>query len=176
MRSEIVAQIREQAGNLFSDHDIILDLIADRVRSKDWDTIERSHNFLHDLEAIDRRLDDASAILLVDASGRTRATTLATVASGPPPLADRDCFVALHKGDVNTCVSQPYFDASAGQHFFSLCRRLVRDRRFDGIAQVAISADYIIALWASAMPRSTDLISMFRADGSVLAQSANPSR
>jgi signal transduction histidine kinase len=172
----ILALIREQAGNLFSGHDIILDLIADRVRSKDWDAIERSHNFLHDLEAIDRRLDDASAILLVDASGRTRATTLATAASGPPPLADRDCFVALHKGDVNTCVSQPYFDASAGQHFFSLCRRLVRDGRFDGIAQVAISADYIIALWASAMPRSTDLISMFRADGSVLAQSANPSR
>ena len=73
---KLMAVFNEQAENLFKGHDIILDLIVARLHDRDWDAIQASPDILDELETMDKRLDDASAILLVDASGQTRATTL----------------------------------------------------------------------------------------------------
>ena len=47
---------------------------------------------------------------------------------------------------------------------------------FSGIVQVAISADYIINLWASAAPSQYHIVTMFTSDGTVLAQSGPQSQ
>ena len=44
------------------------------------------------------------------------------------------------------------------------------------MAQVAISADYIMALWATALPHPTDTISLVRSDGVILAQPTSHTR
>jgi signal transduction histidine kinase/CheY-like chemotaxis protein len=59
---------------------------------------------------------------------------------------------------------------------FSLSRRLENDRQFNGVAQVAISTDYLVGLWASATPDASDIVTLFTADGVVLAQSDSQSQ
>jgi signal transduction histidine kinase/CheY-like chemotaxis protein len=172
---KLMAVFNEQAENLFKGHDFILDLIVNRLRDRDWDEIQASPEILHELEAMDNRLDEASAILLVDASGQTRATTLHLAPNEPLPPGDKGCFRALQSGASESCVSDPYLDPVSGQHLFSLNRRLERNGKFNGVAQVAISADYIVRLWAFAMPRGSDTISILRTDGVILARAPLPS-
>jgi signal transduction histidine kinase len=178
---KMIALLHEQAENLFAGHQIILDMIVDRVTGLDWDTIEARTDLLNELEVMDRRLDGASEILLVDANGKIRATTVHAKPNELPPAADRRCFLVLSRNEAQSCISQPYSDPSLGHYLFSLSQRLTKDGTFHGIAQVAISADYIVDLWASAMPSRLDIVTMFKSDGTVLAQSgqqspAGPSR
>jgi signal transduction histidine kinase/CheY-like chemotaxis protein len=86
------------------------------------------------------------------------------------PSGDKACFLALQRGDLETCLSDPYVEPESGSHLFSLTRRLEKNGAFSGMAQVAISADFIMNLWASALPRTTDTISILRSDGVILAQ------
>ena len=174
---KLLAVFHEQAENLFKGHNIILDLIAERMRNRDWDwdTLQGSPEILHELESIDKMLDDTSAILLVDAAGHTRATTLRLRDNEPLPSGDEACFRALREGVTKTCVSEPYFDP-VGEHLFSLTRSLEKDGLFHGMAQVAISADYIMTLWATALPHPTDTISLVRSDGVILAPPTSPRR
>ncbi len=62
-----MALFREQVGNLFSGHQLLLDLTFARVRDMDWETIRASKNLLNEIEEVDRSLDGVSEILLVDA-------------------------------------------------------------------------------------------------------------
>ena len=170
--TKIIALFYEQAENLFSGHDIILDIIINRTRDHDWDTIQREQNvLLQELESIDRRLDEASEILLVDAQGKTRATTLHLEPNDPLPAGDRDCFQALRRSVLANCISAPHRDTVSGQTLFSFSRRLEFNGNFNGVAQVAISADYIVSLWAASTPSPSDAITMFRPDGAILARS-----
>jgi signal transduction histidine kinase/ActR/RegA family two-component response regulator len=167
----LVALFREQAGNLLAGHEIILDMVVDRVRGRDLDTIQSSTDLLRELEVMDRRLDGESEILLVDATGAVRATTVDVRPDRPPPAVERNCFVALSKNGVESCISQPRTDPESGHFLFSLSRRLEKNGTFNGIVQVAISADYIVGLWSSATPNTSDIVTMFTSDGIVLAQS-----
>jgi signal transduction histidine kinase len=162
-----LALLHEQAANLLSGHEIILDTIVERVRGHDWEAIEASPDLLNDLENMDNRLDDASAILLVDQAGNVRATTLAAKGRAAP---DHDCFLALSAGKSTTCVTQPYIDAASGSNLFSLCRRLEADGQFKGVAQVAISVDYFLDLWEATAPDAAATVILLRSDGVVLAQ------
>src|SRR5215472_360822 len=48
---KIAALFREQAANLFSGHEVILDMIVDRVGGRDWDTIQSpTEDLLRELE------------------------------------------------------------------------------------------------------------------------------
>jgi signal transduction histidine kinase len=161
-----VALLHEQATNLLGGHEIILDTIVDRVRGYDWATIESSHDLLNELERIDKRLDDISAIVLADASGKVRVATPSSTASGARAVADRDCFMALSAGRSTSCVSGP----TLGHDLFSLCRRLEAGGRFDGVAQVAISVDYFLDLWKAVAPNPAATVMLLRDDGVVLAQ------
>jgi signal transduction histidine kinase len=171
---KIIALLQEQAENLFVGHQIILDMIVDRVSGLDWETVQSRPDMLHDLEVMDRRLDGASEIVLVDSSRVVRATTVHsdTVRSNSGealPGADPRCFLALRANEIKSCISQPY--PVAGHHWFSLSRRLEKDGMFNGTVQVAVSADYIVGLWAAATPSASDIVTMFESDGTVLAQS-----
>jgi hypothetical protein len=172
--TKIVALFREQAANLFSGHEIILDMVVNRMRDRNRD--KQFTDVLHELEIMDRRLDDASEILLVDAAGGVLASTNHVRRDLPPFAPDRKCFLALSKNEVATCISQPHNDARSGVQLFSLSRRMEQGGAFSGIAQVAISADYIINLWASSAPSESDIVTMFTSDGTVLAQSGGRSQ
>jgi signal transduction histidine kinase len=167
---KLIAVFQGQAENLFKGHNLILDLVVARLKDQDWDKIELTPGLLHELETVDLMLDDTSAILVVDAAGKTRASTLHSTDNEPMPSGDRTCFLALQRGDMATCVSEPYVERESGSHLFSLTRRLEKNATFSGMAQVAISADFIMNLWASALPRTTDTISILRSDGVILAQ------
>ena len=179
--TKIVALFREQASNLFSGHEIILDVVVNRMHDRNRDKLQFT-DILNELEVMDRRLDDASEILLVDAAGAVLASTNHVAAAdqgplvasglGPPPSApDRKCFLALSKNETATCISQPHNDPRSGLQLFSLSWRMEQGGAFSGIVQVAISADYIINLWASSAPSESDIVTMFTSDGTVLAQS-----
>jgi hypothetical protein len=173
--TKIVALFREQAGNLFTGHEIILDLVVNRMRDRNRDKVQFA-NILRELEIMDKRLDDVSEILLVDAGGAVLAST-ADVGPGQPPSApDQKCFLALSKNEAASCISQPHYDLRTGIKLFSLSRRMEQGGTFSGIVQVAISADYIINLWASAAPSEHDIVTMFTSDGTILAQSGPSSQ
>jgi signal transduction histidine kinase/CheY-like chemotaxis protein len=165
-----VALLHEQAANLFGGHEIILDTIVERVRTLSWETIASSQGLLHDLEAMDNRLDEVSEILLVDADGRVRATTIHGDASIEMLRTPHDCFLSLRESNPGTCISEPYIDAGTGRHLFSLSRRLEDGDAFRGIVQVAISADYFLDLWGAVVPNVTDTVVLARSDGIVLAR------
>jgi signal transduction histidine kinase/FixJ family two-component response regulator len=173
---KIVALFSEQAGNLIAGHEIIVDMIADRMQGRDAATFQFPTDFLHELEIMDRRLDGASEILIVDATGVIRATTAHAQSNQPLSLADQSCFSALSKSQIESCISRPSGDPRSGHDLFSLSRRLEKDGVFNGTAQVAISADYIASLWASATPSVLDIVTLFGSDGTVLAQSGPGSR
>jgi signal transduction histidine kinase/CheY-like chemotaxis protein len=173
---KIAALFHEQAGNLFTGHEMILDMIVHRMQGRDWNMLHSLTELLQDLEVMDRRLDGASEILLVDAEGQVRATTAPVQSDEPLPAADHDCFLALSRNEVQICISQPHTDPRSGHYLFSLSRRIEKDAAFNGIAQVAISADYIVGLWASVTPSASDIVTMFKADGAVLAQSGPQSQ
>ena len=167
---KIVALFREQVGNLFSGHELLLDLTVARVRSLDWDTIRSSRGLLDEIEVVDRLLDGVSEILLVDADGRMGATTIPMRANEPLPAADPQCFMTLSQNESRNCISQPHTNPKSGHFLFSLSQRLERDGRFNGAAQVAVSADYLVGLWTAATSNKSDIVTMFSADGTVLAQ------
>jgi hypothetical protein len=167
---KIATVFREQVGNLFAGHEIILDMVAERLQGREWETIE-STDLLRELEAMDRRLDDASEVLLVDAKGAVRATTAHVQSYQPPPAPDKECFVALSKSETESCISQAHTDPRSGNDLFSLSRRLKRGGEFNGIAQVAISATYIADFWATATSSASDIVMLFRSDGTLLAES-----
>jgi signal transduction histidine kinase len=166
---KLVALLNEQAEHLLSGHEIILDIVVEHMRDRDWNAVPT--DLLHELEVIDRRLDGESDILLADASGQTRATTLHLQPNQPLPVPDHDCFLSLSRNETKTCISQPHPDPVSGDHLFSLSRRLDNDGQFNGVAQVAISVAYIADLWTSVTSNVNDIITMYRSDGTVLAQS-----
>jgi Cache domain len=168
--TKIVALFREQAGNLFTGHEIILDIVANRMRDRNKDKNQFA-NVLLELENMDKRLDDASEILLVDAGGAVLASTANVRPDQPPSAPDQKCFLALSKNEATSCISQPQSDPRSGVKLFSLSRRMEQGGVFSGIVQVAISADYIVNLWASTTPSEHDTVTMFTSDGTVLAQS-----
>jgi signal transduction histidine kinase/CheY-like chemotaxis protein len=165
-----VALLHEQAANLFSGHEIILDTIVERVRARSWDEITSSQDLLRDLETMDNRLDEVSEILLVDADSRVRATTAHNEPTVQLLAADHDCFITLHQENPATCISRAYFDSAIGHSIFSLSRRLADGDKFRGVAQVAISADYFLDLWRNVVPNVTDTVVLARSDGIVLAR------
>jgi hypothetical protein len=173
--TKIVALFREQAGNLFTGHEIILDMVVNRMR----DMRHRSRSkiqfaeLLRELEVIDKRLDDVSEIMLVDAEGAVMASTVRARPDQPPSAPDQKCFLALSKNETASCISQPHIDAPTGAQLFSLSKRMEDGGTFSGIVQVAISADYLVNLWASSAPGESDIVTMFTSDGTVLAQSAS---
>jgi signal transduction histidine kinase/CheY-like chemotaxis protein len=165
-----VALFREQVGNLFAGHQLLLDMTVARMSGLDWKTIQSSKGLLNEIEVVDRLLDGVSEILLVDADGQVRATSVPSQPNVSPPSVDGQCFMALSKNDVASCTSQPYTDPKTGHSLFSLSRRLENNGAFNGIVQVAISADYLVGLWAAATPSASDIVTMFSTDGTVLAQ------
>jgi len=167
--AKLVALLTEQAGRLLNDHEIILDIVVEHMRNRGWDAIPT--DLLHELEVIDRRIDGESDILLADADGVTRATTLHLLPNQPLPVPDRDCFLALSRNETKTCISRPHHDPVSRTDLFSLSRRLDNEDRFNGMAQVAISVAYIADLWSSVTQREADRITMFRSDGTILVQS-----
>jgi signal transduction histidine kinase/CheY-like chemotaxis protein len=166
---KLVALLNEQAEHLLSGHEILLDIVVEHMRDRDWDEVPT--DLLHELEVIDRRLDGESDILLADASGQTRATTLHLQPNQRLPVPDQDCFLSLSRNETKTCISQPHPDPVSGDHLFSLSRRLDNDGKFNGVAQVAISVAYIADLWTSVTSNVSDIITMYRSDGTILAQS-----
>ena len=165
-----VALLHEQAANLLSGHEIILDTIVERVLGHDWETLEASQDLLGDLESMDNRLDDASAILLVDQAGNVRATTLTAQGRAVGAAPDRECFLALSEGRSTTCITQPYIEPTSGRNLFSLCRKLEEGGQFRGVAQVAISVDYFLDLWEATAPDAAATVILLHSDGVVLAQ------
>jgi signal transduction histidine kinase len=168
---KIVALFSEQAGNLLTGHEMLLDMIVGRMQGHDGGAFVPPTDFLDEIEVMDRRLDGASEILIVDAEGDVLATTARVQPDGPLPVVDKDCFLALSKKDVESCISQPHTDPRSGNYLFSLSRRLEKGGQFNGTAQVAVSADYIVGLWAAATPSKSDIVTLFRSDGTILAQS-----
>ena len=167
--SKLVALLKEQAEHLLSGHEIILDIVVEHMRDRGWDAVPT--DLLHELEVIDTRLDGESDILLADAHGETRATTLHLQPNQPLPVPDHDCFLTLSGNETKTCISQPHPNPVSGEHLFSLSRRLENDGKFNGVAQVAISVAYIAELWTSVASSANDIITMYRSDGTILAQS-----
>jgi hypothetical protein len=168
--TKIVDLFREQAGNLFTGHELILDMVVNRMQDRNKDKTQFA-NILRELEVMDRRLDDASEILLVDARGAVLASTTDLRSDQPPSAPDQKCFLALSKNEATSCIGRPHNDPRSGVKLFSLSRRMEQGGAFSGIVQVAISADYIVNLWASATPSEHDIVTMFTSDGTVLAQS-----
>src|SRR5215475_8811750 len=173
--AKVSALLHEQAEHLLSGHEIILDVIAERLRDQDWDRLETREGLLRELEAADTRLDDESEILLVDAEGNTRAAIGGSQRTTVLPEADIDCFLALSRNETRTCIGRRHVSARSAHDLFPLSRRLEKDGRFNGIAQVAVSAEFIERLWASAMPNPTDVVALFRSDGAILADTEGPS-
>jgi signal transduction histidine kinase/CheY-like chemotaxis protein len=170
---KIVALFREQAGNLIAGHQLLLEMAAERVKGLDWDTIAATTSILTELEALDRTLDGVSEILLVDAEGKVRATTMHRGPDDAMPAVERRCFLVLSRKGTDRCISPPQHQTGAARFLFSVSRRLEKDGVFDGIAQVAVSGDYLVGQWASATPGPTDVAMMFGADGVVLAQAGH---
>jgi hypothetical protein len=168
--TKIVALFREQAGNLFTGHEIILDMVVNRMRNRNRDKLQFA-NILLELENMDKRLDGVSEIMLVDAGGAVLASTANVRPDQPPSSPDQKCFLALSKNEATSCISQAQSDRRSGVKLFSLSRRMEQGGVFSGIVQVAISADYIVNLWASTTPSEHDTVTMFTSDGTVLAQS-----
>jgi hypothetical protein len=171
--TKIVALFREQAGNLFTGHEIILDMVVNRMRDMRHRSRIQFTDLLRELEVIDKRLDDASEIVLVDAEGAVLASTARARPDQPQSEPDQKCFLVLSKNEAASCISQPHIDARTGAQLFSLSKRMEQGGTFSGIAQVAISADYIVNLWASSAPGESDIVTMFTSDGTVLAQSGS---
>jgi signal transduction histidine kinase/CheY-like chemotaxis protein len=173
---KIVALFREQAGNLIAGHQLLLEMAAERVKGLDWDTIAATTSILTELEALDRTLDGVSEILLVDAKGKVRATTMHRQPDDVMPAVEQRCFLALSRKGTDRCISPPQDGTGAARFLFSVSRRLEKNGVFDGIAQVAVSGDYLVGQWASATPGPTDVAMMFGADGVVLAQAGHATR
>jgi hypothetical protein len=92
---KLIAVFTEQPENLFKDHDFILDLVAARLRGKEWEEIQAPPDILNELEIMNKRLGGASSILLLDSSGQARATALHLGADEPVPPDNKACFLAL---------------------------------------------------------------------------------
>ncbi len=60
--TKMVALVHEQAENLFTGHEIIVNMIVSRMRDRSWDLVADPADLLHELEDIDRRLDGTSEI------------------------------------------------------------------------------------------------------------------
>ena len=169
--TKMVALVHEQAVNLFTGHEIILNMIVDRMRDRDWSTVADPKSILKELEDIDIRLDGTSEIVVVDAGGALRATTVQPRADEPPPAADEGCFRALSRHELDLCISRPPSSAGSEHNVFSVSRRLEKDGAFNGIAQVGISAGYLAGLWTTATPSVSDIVAMVTSGGTVLARS-----
>jgi signal transduction histidine kinase len=166
----ILTLMHEQAVYLIDGHETILNAVVERFQGLDWTKIESARESLSDLEKMDGGLDDASAIVLVDAEGRVRLTTAPSGADAQLSGVDRNCFRALQDGVLANCVTQPFIEAASHQILFSLARRLETDGKFKGVAQVAISVSYLYDIWGAALPNPTDIVILARDDGAVIAR------
>jgi hypothetical protein len=114
----MVALVPEQALNLFTGHETILDMIVDRLKGRDWSAVRDLTGLLHQLEFIDRGLDDVSEIVVVDAAGALQATT--AHANANRLTVNQPCFLTLSRNEVKSCISQSHVRRNA--------RRSYRDR------------------------------------------------
>ncbi len=164
--------LAEHAQRLFEVSDIALKATAAATVGKDWATIAQAPDILANMRELNDMLPYVDVLLLADATGQVRSTTL----DGPPAgysIADRSVFkeAAQTPGDA-LLIGDPILGHVSGKPTFLVARRLDdAEGHFRGIAAVSMSLTYFTAFWSRLETRNDERVAMVRGgNGSILAR------
>jgi signal transduction histidine kinase/ActR/RegA family two-component response regulator len=174
-----LAALHEQALKVLETHELVLDEIARQTGTTSWEAIENDRSLWEYLFQVDQRLEQVSAITLVDGLGRVRMTT----SRFPAPVvsvADRDYFLAQRDRDAGTYVSAPQTGRLRDERLVVLSRRRTGPNGgFEGVIAMTIPVSYFTGFWEQFAPNIAHVIPLVRADGQIIARypaTNNPER
>src|SRR5262249_9114119 len=152
---------------------IAMDWLENRIEGLDWPEIRARELELHQLvTSIVERYEQIVQMGVMDDQGHLVASTV--YPTPPADLGNRDYTQALMAGFRGTSISDPIvgrFTAKA-QFVTARARRTLKSQ-FDGGMFVSAHQDYFVDFWRSVATVEGSNVTMFRADGTVLATSAD---
>jgi PAS domain S-box-containing protein len=164
--------LHEHALKVFDTQELAMDLLEERISGLDWPSIVAQQRPLHDLmQRIDDRYDQIVGMGLIDPTGK-----LVVGPAYPLPdidLRDRDYVQAMASGYHGIFIGRTSVGRVTGKSEFVVAR-LRRDasgREDGGALLVAVDNKYFVDFWRPMTSGRDYFITMFRADGVILATS-----
>jgi two-component system NtrC family sensor kinase len=170
--SKTADALAEHARKVVETGDLVLDRVLERINAVSWAEIAASpaeHAFLLGLA---RRLPQLESIFLTDPTGHI-ASSSRTYPMSPFDVHEREYFKAhAQAGERGLYVSAPFRGYARGTFAFTLSRpRLIGPgASFDGLAAVTVSPDYFENFYRGLMDIPSSIITLVRADGTILAR------
>jgi two-component system NtrC family sensor kinase len=123
------------------------------------------------LSGLDRDVGQVDAIFVIDPRGRLIAHSRYA-----PPLsvdvADRDYFIALLQSSEPIAIGRPITGRLSGERRLNIAFRLdAPDGQFGGAVAISASEEYFGTFYRATRESPTDVMSLVRADGTVLVRS-----
>jgi PAS domain S-box-containing protein len=164
--------LHEHALKVFETQEIAMDWLENRIEGLDWPEIRSRELELHQLvTSIVERYEQIVQMGVMDDQGRLVASTV--YPTPPADLGNRDYTQALMAGFRGTYISDPIVGRfTAKPQFVTARARRTLKNHFDGGMFVSAHQDYFVDFWRSVATVEGSNVTMFRADGTVLATSA----
>lgn len=162
--------LEEHAVRVFEAQAGAIESIDGRIAGLNWEEIEASEEVHRLLQTVRDRSPHVDGLWLVGPEGRT-ANSADFFPMPWTTVTDRDYYQALTKSDV-IHLGEIIQGRLKGTLNFNLSRRRTSpDGGFDGLILVTISLDYFEHFWRQVLGNAAHTVSLFRADGKVLARS-----
>ena len=162
-----VALLSEHVAGVFETHEVLLREVDRRIRGRSWEEIERDATLWSDLHDIKSDMRQIVHLLLVDGSGRVRASSDGRALM--LDVADRSYFLAQKAPDAGTYMSASFKGRISGSQIIGISRRRsMADGSFDGVIVASVPAALFAGFWEKTVPTIAHDIPLIRADGEVI--------
>lgn len=180
-----VATVAEHALKVIETNGLVLDMVDEATRGLSCAELRASTDIPASMARMIRHAPQIETVFVLDERG-TICTASQADRIDNNSRADRDYFGGAREAPLDQKTGEPTFYIGRGLigrignvPFFSMARRRsaldADEREFKGVVLAAIELKYMISYWRGiAVPNMRQRIALFRADGALLARSAEP--
>ncbi|AWK87491.1 hybrid sensor histidine kinase/response regulator [Azospirillum thermophilum] len=160
--------LHEHMTKVFDTLKQVMDRVDERSRGMSWEEVAGSYELHLFLKGLERELEQVGAIGLVAPDGRVMGASR-TFPVGNHSIADRAYFRDQAAADRGLLVSEGVRSNITGRQTFTISRRRsTPDGRFDGLIVATVDPDYFASFYQRVLDERNEVVSIFRADGSLL--------
>ncbi|HEX7067035.1 MAG TPA: histidine kinase dimerization/phosphoacceptor domain -containing protein [Candidatus Limnocylindria bacterium] len=163
-----IGVVREYVLRVIQTQDLILGHVDDMIRGMSWAEIAASEEIHRQLQALHRRSDLNYSILVIDADGVIRNSSVTF------PMAinvsDRAYFQELRERPVSLYMTERLTGRISANDTFAILRRR-SGNTFDGIVAASVNAEMLARFFESVREDRRTVVELIRSDGNLLASS-----
>ncbi|MGU3492848.1 cache domain-containing protein [Xanthobacteraceae bacterium A53D] len=163
--SRHVAGVAEHMSAVGSGFGLALDQVVQEIGERDIAALRADRPIHQLLVSLKNRLPNAESVFIVDAEGRTVASSRA-FPMPPYDVRERDYFIEARAGHAGLYVSSPFRGQMSRSTSFVLSQPVMRDGKLAGVVGITVFPNVLTSTYQE-MLGDADMV-LARADGTVL--------